>query len=117
MQQTLLHKSRKAAGILILATVFMSVLASFCLPSILEFHEKDQEQLSINLPEKEIKESYDSTDPENEPLEEIDLYIECLAPTALPSGNGSGQLFTFLTTHLSAGGSDIQIPPPRYIAA
>lgn len=117
MQQTLSYKIRKAAGILILTAVFLSVLASLSLPSILEFKDTDQEQVSLNLPEKDMKESYEIPDPENEALEEIDFYQEHLLPAVMPHRNGSGRLFTFLTTHLSTADSDIQLPPPEYIAA
>ncbi len=117
MQQTPLHRTRKATGILILAAVFLSILASLSLPSILEFKDTDQEQVSLNLPEKDMKESYEIPDPENEALEEIDFYQEHLLPAVMPHRNGSGRLFSFLTTHLSTRDSDIQLPPPEYIAA
>lgn len=117
MQATSSHKIRKSAGILILAAIFMSILASVSLPSILGFNEAHREQASLTLPEKDMKECYDSSDPENEALEEIDLYQEQLAPTAMPERNSSGCLFSFLITHLSTTDSDIQIPPPEFIAA
>ncbi len=117
MQQTPSHKTKKAAGILILAAVFLSILASLSLPSILEFKDTDQEQVSLNLPEKDMKESYENPDPENEALEEIDFYQEHLLPAVMLERNGSSRLFSFLATHLSTRDSDIQLPPPEYIAA
>lgn len=117
MRQTALHKTRKVAGVLILATVFLSILASLSLPSILEFRNSDQEKLSLNLPEKDMKESYESPDPENEALEEIDLYQAHMLPAVVLQRNGSGCLFSFLVTHLSTNDSDIQLPPPECIAA
>ena len=117
MQATLSHTIRKTAGILILAAIFISILASVSLPSILGFNEADREQASLTLPEKDMKECYDNTDPENEALEEIDLYQEHLASIALPQRNSSGLLFSFLITRLSTNDFDIQLPPPEFIAA
>lgn len=117
MQHTRLYKTRKAAGMLMLAAIFWSILASVCLPSILEFHEADREQVSLSLPEKEMKECADSQDPENEPLEEIDLYQEHLASTDVTYLKGSDRLFSRFIAQLPTKDSDIQIPPPEYIAA
>jgi len=117
MQQTALHKIRKSAGVLILATVFLSILASLSLPSILEFRDTDQEQVSLNLPEKDMKESYESPDPENEALEEIDLYQDHLMPVSVLYRHSSGHLFSFLVSRLSTNDSDIQLPPPEFTAA
>lgn len=117
MQTTLSHKIRKTAGFLILAAIFLSVLASVGLPSILGFNEADREQASSTLPEKEMKECYDSTDPENEALEEIDLYQEHPSSTAVAYFDGSDRRFSSFSTHLPTQDSDIQIPPPEFIAA
>lgn len=117
MQQRPSHITRKFAGILILTAVFLSILTSLCLPSILEFRDGDQEQVSLNLPEKDLKESYESPDSENEALEEMDLFQEHLLPAVTPYRNGSGRLFSFLRTHVSTPDSDIQLPPPQHNAA
>jgi hypothetical protein len=117
MQATLSHKIRKTAGFLILAAIFLSVLASVSLPSILGFNEADREQASLTLPEKEMKECYDSTDPENEALEEIDLYQEYVSSMAVAYLDGSDRLFSSFSTHLPTKDSDIQIPPPEFIVA
>lgn len=97
--------------------VFLSILASLSLPSILELKAEDQEQLSLKLSEKDIQESYESPDHENEALEEMDLYLDYVLPAAMLHRNSSGHQFTFLTTHLSTADSDIQLPPPQLIGA
>lgn len=117
MLQVLLHKIRKPAGIFVLTTVFLSILASLSLPLSLEFTNTDQEPISLKLPEKDIKESYENPDPENETLEEIDLYQDYILPVGMFRHNGSELLFSFLTAHLSTTDVDIRRPPPQFIAA
>jgi len=117
MLQTFFHKARKSAGILVLTAVFLSILASLSLPSVLELRDTDQEQVSLNLSEKDMKESYENQDPENEALEEMDLYQDYLLPATILHRDGAGCLFSFLSTHLSSTEVDIQLPPPQHIAA
>ncbi len=117
MQQTLLHKTRTVAGILILTAVFLSVLVSLSLPSILELKNTDQEKLSLNFSEKDLKESYESPGSENEALEELDFYQDHVLQELMPHRNSSDRPFTSLRLHLSTADSDIQLPPPEYIAA
>lgn len=117
MQQTLSHKPCKIVGIFLLAAFFLSVLASLSLPSLLEFKNTSQEQLLLNLSEKDMKEVYDSSGPENETLEKIDFYQEHLLPKLMLHRNSSERLFTFFTTPLSTADSDIQRPPPQYTIA
>lgn len=101
----------------VLSSVFLAILVSLGLPSLPEPDFVDDEEVGVNLMQKELKEYCENPDPEMEHLEEIDLFAEDIMALEMPYSCGSGGDFLHPVHQLPDNGSDIRIPPPKSLMA
>lgn len=117
MLQVLLHKIRKPAGIFVLTTFFLSILASLAVSLSLGLTDTSHEPISLAFTQKDNKDAYENPDPENESLEELDLYQDHCLPVGIFRHTGSERLFSCFSSHLQTTDAEIRRPPPQFNAA
>lgn len=101
----------------VLVTVFLSILISLGLPSLPEPDFVDDDEVGVNLMQKDMKEYCENSDAEIEHPEEIDLFSEELLPVELLYNHRAGKDFPNPGNHLPDHGTDIFIPPPKSFLA